>query len=289
MAAPLGAREILGGRREQALLALPSVSRMAGMLTVRCREASWVRTTVASLDRFRAMTGRDELEGLLDRARAEPAEAERALAGFAAALDKYDASQVAGLAMGPKIWFRLNGVPVPWHPLTDDRSPLPRLATRQRPADALVLLALIGSGLRRAELLRLRLGDLGSLDGECRLVPDVEAEPLAVRYVPRTGRREERITFLTYEARRALLADLARRREAGQPCAAEAPVVAGPNGRPATPSTVARAQRRTAALIRAGTLVNIDLCRATGDFFREWGMPGSRFEGEDDLNIEEFI
>jgi len=32
MVAPLGAVEILGGRREQALLALPSVSRMAGML-----------------------------------------------------------------------------------------------------------------------------------------------------------------------------------------------------------------------------------------------------------------
>jgi integrase len=289
MAAPLGAAEILGGRREQALLALPSVSRMAGMLAARCREASWVRTSVASLDRFRVMTGRNDLEGLLDRARSEPHEAERALLAFAAALDGYDESQVAGLAMGPKIWFRLNGIPVPWRPLPAARSPMPRLIANQRPADALVLLALIGSGLRRAELLRLRLGDVGSLDAECRPIPDIEAEPLAVRYSPRAGRQGERITFLTYQARQALLADLAGRREAGQPCGTDAPLVARPDGSPATASTVVRARRRTASLIRAGAFVNVDLCRATGEFFREWGMPGSRFEGEDDLNIEEYI
>ena len=289
MVAPLGAVEILGGRREQALLALPSVSRMAGMLAARCREASWVRTSVASLDRFRVMTGRNDLEGLLDRARSDPEEAARALLAFAAALDGYDESQVAGLAMGPKIWFRLNGIPVPWRPLHAARSPLPRLIANQRPADALVLLALIGSGLRRAELLRLRLGDVGSLDAECRLIPDVEAEPLAVRYSPRAGRPGERITFLTYQARQALLADLAGRREAGHPCGTDAPLVARLDGSPAAASTVVRARRLTTSLIRAGTFVNVDLCRATGEFFREWGMPGSRFEGEDDLNIEEYI
>ena len=42
-------------------------------------------------------------------------------------------------------------------------------------------------------------------------------------------------------------------------------------------------------LIQAGSDTNVALCRATGDFFREWGLPGSRFVGVDDLNIEEFI
>jgi hypothetical protein len=35
---------------------------------------------------------------------------------------------------------------------------------------------------------------------------------------------------------------------------------------------------RSAALIGAGNDVNVTLCRATGDFFRAWGMPGARFD-----------
>ena len=43
----------LAGRRERSLLELPSVARMAAILAERCREPSWVRTLVASLDRSR--------------------------------------------------------------------------------------------------------------------------------------------------------------------------------------------------------------------------------------------
>ena len=219
MAAAVTAATILRGRREGALLALPSVQRMADVLAARCREQSWLRTSVASLERFRALAGYDDLEALLARARAEPAEAERALGSFAAALSGYTDGQVAALAMGPKIWFRVNGVAIPWRPLlertTEEASavlppPASRLATVEGP-EGLILLALIGSGLYRAELLRLRLGDVGSLDAEGRLVPDIEAEPLAVQYTPRRGRQGARITFLTYQARQALLADVARR------------------------------------------------------------------------------
>src|ERR687888_14279 len=121
MPAAVTAATILHGRREGALLALPSVQRMADVLAARCREQSWVRTSVASLERFRALAGYDDLEALLARARAEPAEAERALASFAAALGRMPHAptegQVAALAMGPKIWFRVNGVAIPWRPL----------------------------------------------------------------------------------------------------------------------------------------------------------------------------
>src|SRR5436309_79605 len=86
MAVAVTAETILRGRREGALLALPSVQRMADVLAARCREQSWVRTSVASLERFRALAGYDDLEAFLARARAEPAEAERALGSFAAAL-----------------------------------------------------------------------------------------------------------------------------------------------------------------------------------------------------------
>ena len=45
----------LAGRREAELLELPSVRRMADSLGRRCREASWIRTLVSALDRFRTI------------------------------------------------------------------------------------------------------------------------------------------------------------------------------------------------------------------------------------------
>jgi hypothetical protein len=301
MAAAVPAATILHGRREGALLALPSVRRMADVLAARCRERSWVRTSVASLERFRALAGYDDLEALLARARAERAEAERALGSFAAALERLPHAptegQVAALAMGPKIWFRVNGVAIPWRSLlerkTDEGSavlppPTSRLPTVEGP-EGLILLALIGSGLYRAELLRLRLGDVGSLDAEGRLVPDIAAEPLAVQYTPRRGRQGARITFLTYQARQALLADVARRTAAGHTTGPDAPLVACGGGSGSRAAGIARARRRSASLIHAGNAVNVELCLATGNFFRTWGLPGSHFVGPEELNIEEYI
>ena len=53
----------LAGRRERSLLELPSVARMAAILAERCREPSWVRTLVASLDRFGSLGGHDDRVG----------------------------------------------------------------------------------------------------------------------------------------------------------------------------------------------------------------------------------
>ena len=54
----------LAGRREEALLELPSVARMVDVLERRCREPSWIRTLVPALDRFATLTGVDDLEAL---------------------------------------------------------------------------------------------------------------------------------------------------------------------------------------------------------------------------------
>jgi hypothetical protein len=271
----------LAGRREQALLEVPSVGRMADVLAERCREPSWVRTLVASLDRFRQMTGNNDLEALLAAARADSAVADQSLVAFAHALDGHPDAAVAGLAMGPKVWFRLGGVPVPWRPLPT------AVAARRLPeaglpdtADRVLVLAPIGSGLQLAELLRLRVGDLGSLDADGGLVPDPDAEPLAVRYQQRRGRPAERITFLSFAARGAVLDHLAGRRLAGVDIGPRTPLVAGPDGRPASRAAVARARRRANAIIRTGSNLNVDLCRKTGEFFREWGLPGSRYVPE---------
>jgi hypothetical protein len=268
----------LAGRRERSLLELPSVARMAAILAERCREPSWVRTLVASLDRFASLGGHDDLEALLAEARGDPAVGDRALAGFARALDGQPDAAVAGLAMGAKVWFRLNGVPVAWRPLPSASAArrIPE-AGLSDPAQRLLVLAPIGSGLHLAELLRVCVGDLGSLDADGRLLPDPEAEPLAVGYEQRRGRSADRITFLTFVARTAVLEHLARRRQDGLDTGPEAPMIAGADGRPIGPAEVARARRRSNAIIRAGSNLNVDLCRKTGEFFREWGEPGSRF------------
>ena len=309
------ARQILAGRREGELLAFPSVQRMANILAERCREESWVRTSVASLDRFRTTTGHSDLEALLQQATAEPAVAEQALVAFATAMAGYTESQISGLAMGAKIWFRLNGVAVPWRPLAGIASPPALPTTDQQGVEHVILLALIGSGLQLAELLRLRVGDVGSLDADGRLIPDVEADPLAVQFIPRRGKQVERVTFLTYQARQALLASLEQRADTSAMGAKhsnalhfvplrplrpigvihrvhsldlDAPLLAESDGSQVTAQSVARARRRSRALIRAGSEVNVTLCRATGDFFREWGLPGSRFVGPEELPMEEY-
>jgi hypothetical protein len=246
-----------------------------------------VRTSIASLERFRVMTGNQDLEALLERSLRDVAEAERALQAFARALTSYADAQVAALAIGPKLWFRLNGVAVTWRPLTAGGAPLPLAVADRHAVDRLVLLALIGSGLYLAELLRLQVGDAGSLGPDGRIIPDREADPLAVGYVSRRGRPRDQITFLSHPARAALLADLERRNALGQLANADAPLIARRDGSPATAGTVAYARRRNAALIQAGNAVNVAMCRATGDFFREWGMPGARFVEPRDRSEQE--
>jgi hypothetical protein len=277
----------LVGRREAALLEFPSVRRMADVLADRCREASWIRTLVSGLDRFRTMTGNDALEDLVEAARRHVAVADGALQEFARALRGQPDTSVAALAMGPKVWFRLNAVPVAWKPLPALSSASPVWAAKSR-VDRLALLAMIGSGLAMSELLRLRVGSVGSLDQDARLIPDPEAEPLAVQHTPRRGGGIERVTFLTYHARLAILEDLALRREAGLPLDPSSPLIARPDGRPASRRTVGLARRRSRALIEASSDMNVALCRATGDFFRAWGPPGARFESRiDPVRYEE--
>lgn len=285
----LSATTVLQGRKEGELLAFPSVRRMADVLLLRCREQSWTRTSVASLERFRTMTGYHDLEALLVQALADPAVAERALLTFASALSPYMDSQVSALAMGAKIWFRVNGVHVSWRPLPGLASSALLPVANQQGSERIILLALIGSGLSLAELLRLHIGDVGSLDSEGHLIADVEADPLAVQYTPRRGKQGERVTFLTYHTRQALLATLEERRATGDSLDFNTPLIAQCDGSPVTATSVLRARKRSKSLIRAGGDANIALCRTTGDFFRTWGLPGSRFVGAEDFPMEEFL
>ena len=112
------ALQALTGRRETALLELPSVARAANLLAERC-SASWVRLAVTSLDRFRVTCVGEvaALESLLDSAREDREVGVAVLAGFAHEHRRESSSQVEALAFGVKVWFALSGVEVPWSPL----------------------------------------------------------------------------------------------------------------------------------------------------------------------------
>lgn len=267
--------DALRDRREAVLLEMPSVRHFADLLSRRCREASWIRTSVASLDRFATLSVNADLEALLERARRDPRVAADALLAFAAALPAATRPQIAALVMGPKLWFTFNGVEVPWSPLESDAD-TPLALQTPYPIDRLILLALVGSGLHRSELLRLTLGDVGRLDRDGNVISDLFADPLAVRYVQRRD-GVEYITFFTDQARDALHVELERRRWSGETLEAPSPLIAGAGGGRATAATTARARRMNASLISAANAANVELCRKTGDFFRTWGPPGARF------------
>jgi hypothetical protein len=274
----VNARTALAGRREEALLALPSVRHMVDVIGRRCRDASWVRTSVASLDRFATLTECEDLEDLISAARNEAGVASRALSTFASALGSATPAQFAALAIGPTLWFTFNGVPLEWRTRVHGAAP-PRLLGNASDAERLVLLALIGTGLRKTELLRLTIGDVGALDARGALIPDVQADPLAVRFEQVRGRRSF-VTFFSAAGRAALHADLRRRSAGGEVLSAASPLIARAGGTGGAASLeLARARRFNTALIAAGNNVNVDLCVATGRFFRAWGPPGARFTG----------
>ena len=266
----------LAGRKELALLAEPSAARVAAVLGVRCRNpAPWIRAAAGTLGRFAAEVAGGDLAGLLGRGRADPAVAERSLTELARRHPGCTASQLSALQFGPKLWWRLGGVAVPWRPpaaTVPDVLPMPGAAAAGSAGERdlrLLMLALLGTGLTVDELFGVRVRDAGALDVAGAVVPDLDAEPLALSYLPAGGDRAL-LTFLPFEARAALHARLrGRRPDGGERLLL--PDVARPAAREAVAA-------RSAALIGAGNDVNVTLCRATGDFFRTWGMPGARFD-----------
>lgn len=272
--ADAAARRALAGRRELALLEQASVQAAARLLARHCRHPDpWVRAAVATLDRFRREVADGDLAGLLAAGRADPAEADRSLRRLAARHDGLTGSQLASLAFGPRIWWAAAGVRVRQPPPAAPPAAAPGsrpLPGRSTDADLrLLLLAVIGTGATEAELLRVRVRDAGRLDAAGEVVPDLHAEPLAVAYRAEDGGARH-VTFLSHDARAALHERLAARGEPGP----DEPLLL-PDER--APAASGAARSAAAALIGAGNDVNVALCRATGDFFRAWGMPGARF------------
>jgi metal-sulfur cluster biosynthetic enzyme len=265
----------LAGRREFALLSQPSVARLVRLLARRCGSPEPViRAAVSTLDRFRVEAASGRLSPALAGARNDPTAAEDRIREWVTRDAAVTDSQAAAMAFGPKLWLRANGVPVRWRPLGGPPAPTRNAARGDRPqalddATRPLLLALAGSGMSADELLTRRVGDAGSMDEDGGVQPDLDAEPLAVRYQAEGG--TPRLAFLSYEARAAVLTALSDRGGAGHDPSAR---LIG--GLPAA-ALLERARTRHQQLIAAGNDVNVATCRATGEFFRAWGEPGSRF------------
>jgi metal-sulfur cluster biosynthetic enzyme len=264
----------LAGRREFALLSQPSVARLVRLLARRCASPEPViRAAVSTLDRFRVEAASGRLSPFLAAARNDPTAAEDRIREWVTRDPAVTDSQAAAMAFGPKLWLRANGVPVRWRPLGGPAAPTRNAVRGDRPraldeAARPLLLGLAGSGMSADELLTRRVGDAGSMDEDGGVHPDLDAEPLAVRYQAEGG--TPRLAFLSYEARAAVLTALSDRNAGRDPSAR---LIGGP---PAA-ALLERARMRHQQLIAAGNDVNVATCRATGEFFRAWGEPGSRF------------
>jgi hypothetical protein len=202
------------GAQGAGLLRDVSVARTATVLVELLRDPQpAVRALLSGLEAFRQAQSGRRLAPVLARAWSEPGSAESALGAFAAAAPWADDDEVARLGFGPKLWFTTNGVPVTWRPLPASRSaPVTPHGLRLGDEDRRVAArdALRRLGFSPTESARLRLADLGRLVPGAVFVPDMLADPLAVRFVPDEG-GPSRLTFLDHQARIAVLSSVLSR------------------------------------------------------------------------------
>lgn len=207
------ARRLLSGYGPARLLSEVSVARVAGAVVESVREPGrWLRPVLAGLDAYRRAQPGGELGPALAAAWAEPWRADQSLADFAAHLGDAGPPELARLGVGPKLWYTVNGVPVSWRPLPARRSAPPtptqlRLSEDDRTATAAHVL--LRAGVSVGELSGLRLGDLGRLVPGEVFVPELLADPLAVRLRPGArgaGHPAPWLVILGHEARIAVVA-----------------------------------------------------------------------------------
>jgi len=265
------AKIILSREDLKEILRVPSVTRLATLLIEIGVSDVQIRMALTTIVRFSHEVANDDLSSLLKRGEKDSAVAEDSILTISKNHPSVTQSQLASLAFGPKLWWRSAGVDIAWKERVDHIAgcqPLPQLNTDQ---DArLLLLAIIGSGATLTELASVARQHAGSLTSDGRIISDLTAEPLAISYLP-TNSEKRRITFLSFDARLALL---------GQYSIHGFPTSEDPLLLPIDRFAIAESLvlKTSNSLIKAGNDVNVSLCRATGDFFRSWGMPGARFE-----------
>lgn len=267
------AKTIVVGRPDLLLLLEnPSALKVAQVLIEKGAPDSVVRAALSTLLRFSIEVAENDLDQLLSRGALDPKVPLESLQKMAGLHRGISPAQLALLAFGPKLWWTFSGVEISWRPIGGTVGTSDELSKNSIGEDGkLLLLAVIGSGATFSELMTVSQEHLGALNFDGMIKPDAFAEPLAISYLP-SGGTARKVTFLSFALRNLLIAKLERE---GMPSEGE-PILLSWKQFAAAELEAAQV---SSALIKAGNDVNVALCRATGDFFRSWGMPGSRFQG----------
>ena len=193
------------------------------------RSEHTVVSYLKGIRKFIAIMGIDDVDGFIERLRLGDSDPGEVYREFVARLSGagYAPKSVAVWAMGVKRWFQANGVevrkrirlktPAIYTPELPDADSLRAACLASDARTRAIILFLASSGVRVGELVRLRIRDV-----------DLRADPPRVRIEAEAAKsREGRVTFLTNEAKHALLAYFEERRRRGHKLAPDAPVFAG--------------------------------------------------------------
>lgn len=270
------ARRSLKNRREIVMLEQPTVMAVAKVLAERVRKPDvWIRSAISTLDRFSREVCNGDLDAALRDAKADPLVAEMLLQKYLFLHEDLTSVQLASLLFGPKLWWTINGVDVPWSSdYTESKRTHIANNTRQDydPKARLLMLSLIGTGLTYDEVGTIRVKDAGSLDANGVIVPNIASDPLALEFDTEEGRR---VTFLGEEARSALVQLIKERNVSDDDL-----LFAEKEDIERVAKIAAARGRDTIETVQS---VNVTLCKVVGDFFRVWGIPGSNFFKENGI------
>ena len=277
--APESALGCLEGYPEETLWRYPEVRAAAELIWQRTRSPYRVRWMVGGMRRFLADLNLGEPDAFVRQCQEVPTRADAVVDSYWRFLTEqgHSVGQVSALCMGPMLWLRANDVRVAWTPASalahkdggaDRPLPFPQLNARDR----FVLTALTACNLVMSEMVVLRLADVGEIEGSAaswRPHPEVDAP--AVRVPPAAAQDgQERVTFLSYDAGRALQNYLAERRAAGHALGLDAPLLADADGNPTTMDALAHVSQRMDSLLRVTRELNVDFCVETGKALRAW-------------------
>jgi hypothetical protein len=269
------ARRSLKNRREIALLEDATVMKVAAILAERVRKPDfWIRSAATTLDRFAREVCDGDLGSALAAGKSDSLAAELLLEKYLALHEDLTSVQISALLFGPKLWWTINGVKIPWsHHTSQSKSHIANSKNSDfDPGVRLLMLSLVGTGLTFEEVETIRVKDAGSLDMNGQLIPNTHSDPLVLEYESADGRR---ITFLGEEARSALVTFLSELNLEDSDLLFV--------GKSDFKSLREKADFRGKALIETVNDVNVTLCKTVGDFFLKWGIPGSNFYTENGI------
>ena len=287
--APDSAFGCLEGYAEEALWHFTATRSAAELMWQRTRSPYRVRWVIAGAQRFLTAMTLGQPDAFVRECQEAPKRADSALDAYWRSLTQLGNSveQAYMLYAGPMLWLRANGIRAAWAPAAAlaqrGNGGRPVRFPQLPPRDRFVLTALTGCNLVMAEMVALRLADVGEIEGPtAEWCPNPEVDAAAVR-VPQAAAKDgqERVTFLTYDGGRMLQIYLGERRAAGHPLDFDAPLLADTGGHPITMDALAHLAKRMEGLMQVTRDLNVYFCIEQGKALRaRHQVPAQQLQGE---------